>query len=199
MLYNINKKKVLFIHIPKTGGSSIGTILKPYMLKTPEIVGHQGYDECIKFYNPDYIFTVIRNPWDWRSSWYHYIKEYPFDSGHIFEYEKIKFLNFNEHLNWIYNEPKENFTESNYNGKVSKLFLKSQSDYIGVGNVKLLRFENIKDDFEKYMLELGLEIKLDKKIRKSTNYNYREYYNKKSIEIVKKMWLVDINKFKYEY
>lgn len=197
MLYNINNKKVLFIHIPKTGGSSIGTVLMPYMLNTPDIVGHQGYKECIRYYNPDYIFTVVRNPWDWRCSWYYYLKQEI--AGHQFEHNNINILSFKEHLKWIKETPITHFTSSIYDGIISKVFIKPQSHYLNGENIKILRFENLKTDFENYMEELGLKLKLDKHVRKSSNSNYINEYDNESIKIVEDLWINDINNFKYNF
>jgi len=201
-LYNIKGKKVLFIHIPKTGGSSIGSVLKPYEMGVKNLEGHQGYEECLKRVKPDEVFTVVRNPWDWRASWYHYVKndKNGNDSGCVFEHRKSKNQSFNEHLDWLENESKKKFTISSYAGKQVQVFIKPQSKYIeGCDNIKILRFENLKKDFEDYMLELGLPLKLNKHERKSNNNNYKNMYGNKNIDVVKKLWCDDINNFNYEY
>tara|TARA_R110002110_G_scaffold132836_1_gene314751 strand:- start:5552 stop:6154 length:603 start_codon:yes stop_codon:yes gene_type:complete len=197
MVYNINNKKVLFIHIPKTGGSSVGTVLMPYMLNTPAIVGHQGYRECIRHYKPDEIFTVIRNPWDWRSSWYYYLNQE--EAGHKFEHHKVTTLSFKNHLKWIKNTPADNFTNSVYGGIISKVFIKPQSEYLNSDNIKILRFENLKKDFENYMKELGVNLSLNKHVRKSANNNYKNEYDKESIKIVEDLWGEDITNFNYKF
>lgn len=201
-LYNIKGKKILFIHIPKTGGSTIGSILTPYNMNVVEIIGHQSYKDCIKFVKPDKVFTVVRNPWDWRSSWYHYLKQDKtgIESGHEFESIQVSTQNFNEHIKWLLNTDKDNFTNSNYHGENYKLFIKSQSSYIdGCDNVDILRFENLENDFESFMLSIGLEVKLNLHVNRSQYKNYKENYNLESINFVKELYDIDITRFDYEY
>lgn len=201
-LYNIKGKKILFIHIPKTGGSSIESVIKPYDMGLREIIGHQSYNDCIKFVEPDKVFTVVRNPWDWRSSWYHYLKKDKTgkESGHKFECKQVSKQNFNEHIKWLLNTDKVNFTTTNYHGKNYKLFIKSQSSYIdGCDDVDILRFENLENDFESFMSSIGLEIKLNLHINRSQYKNYKENYNLESINFIRELCIEDIKKFKYEY
>lgn len=200
-IYNINNKKILFLHIPKTGGSSIDTVLKKYSIDNHlTIGGHPSYSDIKNLIDVDIVFTVVRNTWDWRASWYHYLLKDVNDHGHKYEYNKIKGLTFKEHLKWLEKEPIENLTSSIYNGIESKLFIKPQSHFImGCDNIKILRFENLKSDFEGYMKELGLEIKLNLHIRKSSNDNYKDEYDTETIKIVKDIWEEDIKVFGYEY
>jgi hypothetical protein len=195
-IYKIEDKKILFIHIPKTGGRSIGTTLSQYKVHEPRIFGHANVEHCLKFVKPDYIFTVVRNPWDWRASWFHYIKEGT--SGHIYEYNNIIKMSFKDHIKWIENEPINNFSNSNYDGVDLKHFIMSQSDYIN-DEVKVLRFENLKNDFDDFMVEIGSSIKLETHIGKSTNKNYIKEYDDESIKIVEKLSNSDIVKFGYKF
>lgn len=196
VLYEINNKKVLFIHIPKTGGGSIDTVLSKYSVNEPRIVGHPNLEQCLKVVNPHYIFTVVRNPWDWRSSWYYYLKSGK--SGHNYELNSVKNMTFKEHLSWINNEPIENFSNSTYNGIDTKLFIAPQHGYIN-DTVKVLRLENLKSDFENYMSELGLDITFDVHFRKSGNNDYKNEYDEESIKIVNSIWGDDISKFNYKF
>ncbi len=198
VLYDINGKTLLFIHIPKTGGGSVQNALSTYRRReTPIPRGHPGIYECNMVVKADYVFSVVRNPWDWRASWYHYLKQG--ESGHIYEYNIVKNMSFKEHLIWLNNEPLVNLTNSIHMGVDSRLFIKQQSEYIN-SDVKILRFENLKVDFENYMMELGLDIKLDNRIRinKSSNNDYINEYDSDSIEIVRKMHSDDIIKFGYD-
>lgn len=76
MLYKINGKKVLFIHIPKTAGTSVENKLEKFAIKK-NLKVHCDYKQSIQLLEekPDLIFTIIRNPWDWRSSWYFFMRE----------------------------------------------------------------------------------------------------------------------------
>lgn len=89
------EKKFLFIHVPKTGGNSIQSMLHPYA--DDEMIVTSVYQDGVERFNvknPHYgttkhavlaeykkvmapelydslfKFAVIRNPWDWLISWY---------------------------------------------------------------------------------------------------------------------------------
>jgi hypothetical protein len=79
------KIKLHFLHIPKCGGSTIDTTFSPWIkhCETRTLSGSKGhltYLEYSKLFTtlgrpqPIRWFTVIRNPWDWHVSWFHYIK-----------------------------------------------------------------------------------------------------------------------------
>tara|TARA_Y100000389_G_scaffold312_1_gene294 strand:+ start:14193 stop:14825 length:633 start_codon:yes stop_codon:yes gene_type:complete len=207
VLYNIDGKNILFVHIPKTGGGSIDKTLSPHSRKdkVPKggqaniIQGHPGIHECNMTVKADYTFSVIRNPWDLRASWYYYVRGNPVsEHGHKYEYDIIKNMSFKEHLLWLNNEHIDNMTNSIYGGVSSRLFIKQQSAYINP-DVKILRLENLKTDFDNYMLELGLDIELNTHFRKSGNNNYINEYDSDTIEIVRKIHNDDIIKFGYNF
>jgi hypothetical protein len=201
-LYNIKEKKVLFIHIPKTGGISIGTILKKYDMNVVDIVGHQNFKDCIKYVNPDKVFTVIRNPWDWRSSWYHYLKgdHNGHKSGHVSECNQVSAQNFDEHIKWISKADENSFTSTNYHGESYKLFIKSQLSYIeGCDDVDVIRFEDLKNSFESFMSSIGVKIKFNTHVNSSQHKNYKDNYSSESIKLVSELYADDIKEFNYEY
>lgn len=78
--------RFVFIHIPKTGGDFIRRIclrhLPPDWLVAHQIAKH-GPDTEIP---PDQAglprFALVRNPWDWHVSWYHYLMGSGRPEGH---------------------------------------------------------------------------------------------------------------------
>ena len=63
-----------FIHIPKTGGASIRKLIPAANY------GHQPLKSLIKVMGPkrshDFIFTIVRNPWERLHSWYRHERWY---------------------------------------------------------------------------------------------------------------------------
>ena len=70
-----HKYKCIFIHIPKTGGTSIENALLGGK-KQPTRIKHKRAKDYLKQYPKEwkqyFKFTVIRNPWDWMVSWYYW-------------------------------------------------------------------------------------------------------------------------------
>ena len=201
MLYNIKGKKILFLHIPKTGGSSIERKINKFEVpKVRFLVGHLDYQDSIKKlgYKPDLTFTVIRNPWDWRASWYSFIRDSN-NHGHQKEADQLQKMNLKDHLLWLRDGENSEFTFDS-NSK-SYLFRKFQGEYIkgGEDEIRILRFENLKSDFRNLMQEIGLNIHLDVHLRKSNNKNYKNYYDPEAIKIVQDLYSKDIENFKYKF
>ena len=76
----INNNKLIYIHIPKCGGSSLNTNLEKYRIENfNKKIGHSTYLEYKnivgnKLFNEYKTFMIVRNPWDWHISWFFYLK-----------------------------------------------------------------------------------------------------------------------------
>src|SRR5262245_26995961 len=92
------RMKLRFIHIPKCGGKYVESVFSPWIASCDTLsdwaAGHLTFQEYrtafetqgIRFTDA-FTFAVVRNPWDWHVSWYHYFKSDPegSDSGHRIE------------------------------------------------------------------------------------------------------------------
>ncbi len=67
-----------FLHIPKTGGSFIDSVLRDnlpaecFREVPPSRHPHLGWDELPPAAAELPVLCFVRNPWDWYVSWYHY-------------------------------------------------------------------------------------------------------------------------------
>lgn len=192
--YEINDKTILFVHIPKTGGTSISKELDKYRSINDEIRGHLTYKECIDGINQDLTFSVVRNPWDWRCSWFFYVKDKPKESGCMEIYKIIKDMSFDDHIRWMYNNKDLVY-------KLKDIFIKPQYDYLRGGEITVLKLENIKDDFKNLMQRVGLNIELNMHANRSKNNekNYKDLYNEETIKMVAELYKKDIEVFNYEF
>ena len=183
-----HKHKFIFIHIPKTGGSSVdcfftntyregGLRTKHRTAQTYKLQFPNQFSEYFKF-------TIVRNPWDKCFSHYNYKardSSQPGFSGHLLfsDWLKKNFSNplvFNNHFDFL----------SNTRGKVS-------IDYI-------MRFETLEYDFDIVCNRIGVpSIGNLPHINKTNHEHYTEYYDDETREIVARKYAKDIEYFGYKF
>jgi hypothetical protein len=178
----------VFIHINKTGGSSIEKALNiPFEHKTArEKIQEMGQSR----WNKKFSFAVVRNPWDKVVSHYHYrVKT---------NQTKLR-ENSIEFTEWV----KRSYgVQDEYYYDIPKMFM-PQVEWIvdNQGKIvvdKIMHFENLENEFNEVLEILGKKAALPHE-KKSNRLNYREYYNNETIEIIRKWFQQDIDIFGYEY
>ena len=195
-------KNILFIHIPKTGGTIIeNQIKKQYnetlysgftnnILEYPYnkiSLQHQFYTTIYKYkdvlninFNKIKIFSVVRNPYDRIISdlfWFNLIKKN--DSSDIV-YNIIK-------NKYLYRDDLDNHNLPQY------LFITDENKKL-LPNIKIYKTEelNIKNDEINKYLEININIK-----RENVNKNYSKYLNRNSINIINNFYKKDFELFGY--
>jgi Sulfotransferase domain len=66
---------LVFVHIPRTGGSFVRRLLAEHVEpdpSAPRFETHASYDDLPTAFADRPAFCVVRNPWDWYVSWYHH-------------------------------------------------------------------------------------------------------------------------------
>jgi len=204
-----HKYKCIFIHIPKTAGSSIEVALDreektnkgdideatgEHIMVTTGKEKHLNVKECRTFYGhriwQEYFkFTVVRNPWDRIHSWWWNRKEIA----------KVISLSFAEYIHGICNPP--------LIVKLKPIFIDDpwdipQIDWITSSNGKIevdfiCRFENIENDWYNLCKKINVPIErlpqiLVKNRKPKERKHYTEYYNNRLIELVAKKYEKDI-------
>ena len=187
------KYNCIFIHVPKTGGSSIEHALDPNVkLDTVSLLGRiLGNTELVdkhakaKKYagSNKFKFGFVRNPWDWAVSYYKFYK-----------------------IVALYNEDFKCFLEN----ILPSIDIDDQYSYLeGVDFVG--RFENLQDDFDKVCDKIGMprtklpHTNTTKYIKKSgggwelDNKHYTEYYDEITKDIIAKVFKRDIEYFGYKF
>ena len=189
-LHNGKYKDFIFIHINKTGGTSIINIIgKPFRkhLTANQVIQHIGQ----KKWNNAYKFTVVRNPWDKVVSQYKFrIKT---NKSKMTE-QRISFKD------WVTKVFKEK--DSFYYGGRPQMYipqvewLKNVEGEIDIDNI--LRFENITEDY-KHMAKL-LKINQNLPHLNSTQKSdYRGFYDEETKLIINKWFKEDIKQFGYKF
>lgn len=200
-----HERKFIFVHTPKTAGTSVEECLKDYgiMQQGPRnfnsiyfkhitarelkrMLGDQ-YDNYFKF-------SVIRNPWDWLISTYEFNRgiSYPFMRGTPFTMpgrvppELVK-MPFTQWIVWF----SEGFKMQQYD-VVSDNKGNCLVDYI-------IQFEELQTGLEHVLNHLGLPLPKDiPRLKASNRKSIGSYYKcLADVELVEKYFPLDVRLFNY--
>ena len=186
-----HKKKIIFIHPSKCAGKSIEHILFGFIKMQKS--QHESIDKFKdKKFKEYFKFSIVRNPYDRFVSLY-------FDSKDRIEKDKWKNKSFKDFVQYHYDFYKNN-----------KKFIRTNAgnvlNMVSIDNIvavdKILKFENLKEDYYNMLKELKIDGKKFKlphinKSRKSKHYSF--YYDAETKKIIKEMYKKDIEYFKYNY
>lgn len=184
------KKQYIFIHINKTGGSSIEKALgdaqqihfSAYALKN--YLGTQVFNSKFKF-------AFVRNPYDRIVSQYHYRLQN--NQTNI----KDKAISFKDWVRKCYVEQDEEY----YNYPA---MFQSQVDWLTDRDGKLIvdfigKFENFEEDFKHVCYKLNIPYKPLPHARKSSRTkNYLNFYDEETLKIVSDKFTKDFAYFGYQ-
>ncbi|MEP4767559.1 MAG: sulfotransferase family 2 domain-containing protein [Roseibium sp.] len=193
--------KTVFVHIPKTGGSTISTILRrpnPLRLSkhdpSPAIDKHSSVFEHLEHLGPEageyFKFSFVRNPWDRLVSAYHYIiarrPEFELVANHDnFESFLASFIETpSQFLDIPYFRPQSSFLLDD-NGEMPL-------DFLG-------RFETFENDLRVVLREIDCRRTFFKHRKKSKRRDYREYYSAESNKAVGDVYIRDVENFGYDF
>lgn len=199
-------KNFLFIHVPKTAGNSISLALNDYSddkiieidetLDTFEIKNDKfnttkhsslSYYKSIldeEVYNKLYKFCVVRNPWEMAVSYYfspHWKKWEKYHSPEKWDIDNfIKLLDFQilPLRHYICTSDNNNLSDEMNN---------------------IIRFENLENEFNEVLNELGIKNNKLMHKNKSNHDDYRVYYTDDLKDIVYNKFKEEINFFNYEF
>lgn len=186
-----HEKRLLFIHIARTGGTSVETALiqndwwfiEPNTKHLSASQAHKYYGEEI--WNSYTKFAVVRNPWDriismWATGWWRSKSE---DVNSNIN-DKKKLTNF---ILQLKPHPHEIYDSLFYHE-----ILDERMDYI-------LRFENLALDLSAMLAELKLQQVSLPHVEKGERKHYREYYDKDTEKLVGSIFQKDIELFHYKF
>ncbi|MEL7035840.1 MAG: sulfotransferase family 2 domain-containing protein [Cyanobacteria bacterium J06592_8] len=209
--------KCIFVHIPKTGGTSIEDLVwpksedriesnlcrgfvKPYCNKyqtggLQHLLGRQIKQEVGEnIFNSFFKFTIIRNPWEKAISQFSYMKKRQdlrdwigMSEDDCFK-KYLSLIQKKAHVQW---EPQYKFVFDEQGKQIV--------DFVG-------RLENFENDAYKILDKIGMRTKIlgirVKKIphnNKSNRLHYTEYYDAESKEIIEDLYRQDIEVFNYSF
>ena len=168
-----NEYEFIFMHIMKTGGSSIEKLFNYEGIKHQRpielinILGQTTWDSYFKF-------TFVRNPWDRTISEYFYRRK----KGSV----------TTDFKSWLKSMSRGSWAI----GLQSNWLQDKNFDFIG-------RFENLQEDFEFVCQQINYP-KVELPHMNSTSHeHYSMYYDEETKEIVREWHQRDIEKFNYDF
>lgn len=201
--YKNNNMNILFIHIPKTGGSNIEENLKKLcsetlfsewkndLLPSPYdkiALQHQTYMTLYKYkdkLNIDFenikIFSVVRNPYDRIISdlfWFKFINN---NTPSEKVYDIIK-------NNYLYRDNLDNHNIPQYK------YVTNEKDEL-IQNIQIFKTEKLNDsngEINKY-LNININLKCE-----DVNKDYSKYLNKDSIKLINEFYSKDFELLGYD-
>jgi len=186
--YTKYRAKLTFVHINKTGGSSIETALGlPFQHRTAlELLRAIGP----RRWQSRFSFTFVRNPWDKVASHYHYrIKTNQTGLGE-------RPIPFSEWVRLAYLEKAAPYYDQ------PKMFM-PQIDWVADEQDRVLvefvgRFESLERDFAALCARIGSSATLPH-LKKSQSGDYRRHYDADTAEIVQRCFQKDLDAFGYTF
>jgi len=203
-----HKYKVIFIHIQKTGGNSVEALfheldkkiqkridVDPQVIKRSKhcfardvkaVINRDIFDNYVKF-------CIVRNPFDRMVSWYSMLKYKTGPENSVMQEVNKYASSFEEFLMLPRNHP---------NGLFERFYV-NQLDYISEGSEflvdRILRFENLTNDFSEFAKEIGIHKKLPHVNKSKREKKYQTYYTRTTREIIFSRFKKDIEYFGYEF
>ena len=186
-----HKHKFIFIHIPKTGGTSIsnyciekieGSLYNRINEDSVDINKHIYAKELIDIF--DYSnynsFAVVRNPFEVTVS--HYFFGLRVENLSMDEYSFEDFLELMVKPNAIRQPMVEYISDG------SDILIKD-----------IVRFENLESELKSYFNKISLNLDSLGRHNIGNHLHYSKYYNEKTYNIVNDYFSEDIKKFNYKF
>ena len=209
--------KFLFVHIAKTGGTSIRATLNRYRWRDPyyaaqfvcsrisHLTGHRlgckfprhakidAAKEMLpwELFESLFKFAFVRNPWDLQvSSWHHLKRERPHLVGHLPDFKSF--------LRWKLDpeRPYQYHIDTSIEHQVD--YLKDLDETVLVDFIG--KYESLQEDYEEACRRIGIKPpSLPHKRQAKDRKGYRGYYNDDLAALVMEHFKEDIETFGYSF
>ena len=211
------KYNFLYVHITKTGGTSVRSALQKLRYRDPyyylmwvcsrlsHATGHRlgskfpRHSKIIaakemlpeEFFQHLFKFAFVRNPWDLQVSSFHHIKR-----------ERPQFLFGHDDFESFLKYKLDPAREYQYHIDTS---LQPQSDYLIDLKGKLIvdfvgKYERLQEDFRYACEQIGVSLELPHKRKaKDRSSDYRSYYTDETAEMVASYFAQDIELLNYSF
>lgn len=207
-------RKYVFIHIPKTGGTSMALALEGRAMKDDIMLGdtpkarrrrhrvqtvktagrlwkHSSLSDIDGLVTSDqlrdfFTFTLVRNPWDRIVSYYHWLQTQGFDHPAVRLAQSSSFAQFINHPH-----TQASLSAAPYRSYVTDIRGRECcSAYI--------RLEHLPQDAQPLWDHLGFQLPIDH-VNRSDRSDYRGYYSDKDAAMIADLCGEDITRFGYDF
>jgi len=208
-------RSYIFVHIPKTGGTSLALALEARAMKDDILLGdtpkalrrrqkvqgvktsgrlwkHAGLSDIDGLVSPQEIaqmftFTLVRNPWDRMVSYYHWLQDQRFDHSAVKLAQSTDFAGFLRDP--VTQRMQRQWPAASY-----------MTDVTGTERcTAYIRLEHFVTDAQPLMDHLGFALTLPWENRSDRTQDYRDYYTSELRDIVADCCAEDIARFGYEF
>ncbi|MEP3637321.1 MAG: sulfotransferase family 2 domain-containing protein [Paracoccaceae bacterium] len=208
-------RKYLFIHQPKTGGTSMALALEQRAMKDDIMLGdtpkamkrrrrlqdmktrgrlwkHSTLQDIDGLVTPNelndlFVFSLVRNPWDRMVSYYHWLREQSFAHAAVALARSLEFEQFAMHPQ----------TCAALKASPARHYL---TDITGQERADLfIRIEYLNDDLQMLWEHLGFELEIPHTNKSARRNDFRSYYSPDSQIAVAKAAAEDISRFGYSF
>ena len=208
-------RRYIFVHAPKTGGTSLALMLEAKAMKddimlgdTPKAVKrrkrmknvpaagrlwkHSTLADIEGVVTRDEIaqmfcFALVRNPWDRVVSYYHWLRDQSFDHPMVRLAQQTGFADF-----LVTPALQDSLTNAPYGSYLQ--------DGAGVDRANLfIRLERFAQDAEPLFDHLGFRVELPVENASDRAASYEEYYTDDLAQIVARICSDDISRFGYGF
>jgi hypothetical protein len=208
-------RQFLFIHAPKTGGTSLALALEARAMKDDIMLGDTpkaakrrkrlegakaagrlwkhatlaDLDGVVRAEELDdlFVFTLVRNPWDRLVSYYHWLQTQNFAHPAVDYAKRLDFAAFVAEPLIV-----QSFAQASAASYVT--------DANGIERANLfIRLEHLLEDIVPLEDHLGFDLEVPHVNQSTRSLDYREAYSDKSREQVEQMCAIDIARFGYRF
>ncbi len=205
-------RSYIFVHIPKTGGTSMALALEARAMKDDIMMGdtpkalkrrrrlkevqargrlwkHSTLADIDGVVSLDEIagmftFTMVRNPWDRAVSYYHWLRGQRFDHPAVALAQSVPFEAFLADEN----------TQRSFRDWPARRYM---TDAAGAERASaFLRLEHFEEDATPLVAHLGFNLELDH-VNRSERGPYRDHYSARMKDIITECCAEDISRFGY--
>ncbi|MCE8533970.1 sulfotransferase family 2 domain-containing protein [Ruegeria pomeroyi] len=205
----------IFVHIPKTGGTSLALALEARAMKddiligdTPKAIRRRGRLKGVRargrlwkhstladidgLIAPEaladlFAFTLVRNPWDRAVSYYHWLRVQGFDHPAVHLARRVEFEGF-------VTAPQ---TLAAFRAASAPSYMRRAD---GVEHcAAYIRLEHLETDLAPLTAHLGFALDMPRANRSERAADYRTYYSDRAAEALGEACASDIARFGYRF